>query len=81
MPEQLVQELVDLKLPLICAGGIGSAGNFVRALQPGYAGVQLGTRLIASHECHASVAYKTAILRALAEILSIPNGSPVFPWR
>ena len=34
------------------------------ALRLGYAGAQLGTRFIATEECHASSAYKKAILRA-----------------
>ena len=42
----------------------GVAGDFARALQLGYAGAQLGTRFIATHECTASDAYKRAILEA-----------------
>jgi len=60
--EELLEELSDFGLPLICAGGIGDAAEFVRAIQMGYAGVQLGTRLIATPECHASAAYKQAIV-------------------
>jgi nitronate monooxygenase len=65
--EQLVQELGDLGVPLICAGGIGSPAEFAHALRIGYAGVQMGTRFIASTECGASEAYKQAILRAREE--------------
>ncbi|MGH7627690.1 MAG: NAD(P)H-dependent flavin oxidoreductase [Gemmatimonadaceae bacterium] len=57
-------ELSDLAVPLICAGGVGDAAGFVRAMESGYAGVQMGTRFIATTECHASQAYKRAILRA-----------------
>jgi len=63
-PEVLVEELRDLGVPLICAGGIGAEDDFVRALDLGYAGVQMGTRFIATHECHAHDDYKQAILRA-----------------
>jgi nitronate monooxygenase len=62
--EQLVAELADFGLPLICAGGIGAPHEFARALQLGYAGVQMGTRFIATTECTASDAYKRAILAA-----------------
>ena len=62
--EALIDEIGDLGLPLICAGGIGSADEFVAALRLGYAGVQMGTRFIATPECRASDAYKAAILRA-----------------
>ena len=33
-------------------------------LRLGYAGVQMGTRFIATPECRASAAYKQAIVRA-----------------
>jgi nitronate monooxygenase len=62
--EQLLDEVGDLGLPVVCAGGIGDERDFVRALQLGYAGVQLGTRFIATEECTASDAYKQAILRS-----------------
>jgi nitronate monooxygenase len=62
--EELMDELGDLGVPLVCAGGIGDARGFVDALRLGYAGAQLGTRFIATGECHASAAYKDAILRA-----------------
>jgi nitronate monooxygenase len=62
--EDLMDELGDLGVPLVCAGGIGDARGFVDALRLGYAGAQLGTRFIATDECHTSAAYKNAILRA-----------------
>jgi len=62
--ERLVEALGDLGLPLVCAGGIGDAEEFVAALRMGYAGVQMGTRFIATPECRASAAYKQAILDA-----------------
>lgn len=62
--EVLMEELGDLGVPLICAGGIGTPEDFVRALKLGYQGVQLGTRFIATHECRSSEAYKAAIVRA-----------------
>ena len=49
---------------MICAGGIGSEPDFVAALSMGYAGVQMGTRFIATTECSASEAYKRAIVAA-----------------
>jgi nitronate monooxygenase len=62
--EALVDELGGLGLPLLCAGGIGDERDFVRALELGYAGAQLGTRFIATTECRASDAYKQAIVAA-----------------
>jgi nitronate monooxygenase len=64
---QLLDELGDFEVPVVCAGGVGDAGTFQRALQAGYAGVQMGTRFIATPECSASDDYKNAIVRAKAE--------------
>jgi nitronate monooxygenase len=63
-PEALFDVLAPLGKPLICAGGIGDAAAFARMIRLGYAGVQLGTRFIASAECSAHPDYKRAILQA-----------------
>ncbi len=65
--EMLLEELGDLGVPLICAGGVGDEDDFVRALRAGYDGVQMGTRFIATAECHATDAYKRAIVDANPE--------------
>jgi len=65
--EQLLGELADLGVPVVCAGGIGDAPEFVAALRLGYAGAQLGTRFIATTECTAHADYKAAIVRATAD--------------
>lgn len=62
--ERLIEEVGDLGLPLVCAGGVGDAEAFVGALRLGYAGVQLGTRFIATTECTAHEDYKRAIIEA-----------------
>ncbi len=63
-PQQLFDELAPLGVPLVTAGGVGTAAEFAEDLRIGYAGVQLGTRFIATPECTASDAYKQAIVRA-----------------
>jgi nitronate monooxygenase len=65
--EQLLAELGDLGVPVVCAGGIGDADEFVAALRMGYAGAQLGTRFIATDECDAAPEYKQAIVAARAD--------------
>jgi len=65
--EQLLEELGGLGVPLVCAGGIGTPEEFAAVLRMGYAGVQMGTRFIATPECTASDAYKRAILDAREE--------------
>ena len=61
-PEELMDELGDLGVPVVCAGGIGTPEEFVDVLELGYAGVQMGTRFIATTECTAAMPYKQAIL-------------------
>ncbi|MEJ2502000.1 MAG: nitronate monooxygenase [Gemmatimonadota bacterium] len=63
-PAQLLDELGDLGVPVVCAGGIGSPREFVEVMKLGYDGVQMGTRFIATDECSASRPYKQAILDA-----------------
>ena len=79
-PELLLEELGDLGVPLVCAGGTGTEQNFVRALRMGYTGAQLGTRFIATTECRASAVYKQAIVNAKEEDIVLSeriSGVPV----
>lgn len=66
-PESLLAELRDLGVPVLCAGGVGDEKAFVQALDMGYAGVQMGTRFIATTECRAHADYKRAIIEADAD--------------
>ena len=61
---RLLDDIKDLGLVVVCAGGIGDAADFVAALKLGYAGAQLGTRFIATTECRAHHDYKQAIVAA-----------------
>ena len=63
-PEAFFDQLRDLGLPVICAGGVGDPATFRRMLDLGYDGVQMGTRFIATAECNAHADYKAAIVRA-----------------
>jgi NAD(P)H-dependent flavin oxidoreductase YrpB (nitropropane dioxygenase family) len=65
--EQLLQELAPVGMPVVCAGGIGTANEFRRVLDLGYAGAQLGTRFIATTECSSHPDYKRAIVDATAK--------------
>jgi len=62
--EEMYDQLQDLELPLVCAGGIGSEQELNAALELGYAGVQMGTRFIATTECTTPEDYKQAIVDA-----------------
>lgn len=79
-PQELLDELKSLGKPLICAGGVGDEQDFIRMLDMGYAGVQLGTRFIATEECRAHPDYKTAIVQARASDIVLTtriSGVPV----
>ena len=49
---------------MVCAGGVGDRDSYRAALDLGYVGVQIGTRLIATVECNESDDYKQAIIDA-----------------
>lgn len=61
-PEQMLADLSDLDVPLVCAGGVGDEQDFRRMLDAGYAGAQLGTRFLATRECQVPDDYKQAIV-------------------
>lgn len=63
-PQELYASMKDLGVPLVAAGGVGDPQTFKQMLDLGYAGVQMGTRFIATQECKASDEYKQAILKA-----------------
>tara|TARA_B100000780_G_scaffold136411_1_gene95519 strand:+ start:886 stop:1857 length:972 start_codon:yes stop_codon:yes gene_type:complete len=62
--EKFMDELHNIEIPLICAGGIGNVDDFQKALAMGYAGVQMGTRFLATHECKVTQSYKKAIINS-----------------
>jgi len=78
--EELWQSTCDLAVPVVAAGGISRPAEIRQALEMGYAGVQLGTRFIATEECTAHLDYKNAIVRAKAEDIVLTDkisGVPV----
>lgn len=72
-PQRLVEDLGDLGVPLVCAGGVGDPAAFKEMLDLGYAGVQAGTRFIASEECTAHQDYKDAIIKAEADDIALTD--------
>jgi nitronate monooxygenase len=79
-PAELLDELSGFDLPVVCAGGVGDAAAYHEALELGYCGVQIGTRLIATTECTESAGYKQAILDAVADDIVLTHritGVPV----
>ena len=66
-------------IPVIAAGGIFNGGDIHRFLQLGVAGVQMGTRFVATHECDANRVFKQMYVDAKKEdlvVIKSPVGLP-----
>jgi nitronate monooxygenase len=87
--ENLVTEVINAlkqfeaklkkSIPVIAAGGIFSGDDILRFLKLGAAGVQMGTRFVATHECDADEAFKQAYVDAKKEdmvVIKSPVGLP-----
>ena len=73
------EEKYGRKIPVFVAGGGLTGKDMVRFRTMGASGVQIATRLIATHECDASQGFKDAILKARSEdvhIIHSPVGMP-----
>ena len=64
---------LDLKIPLLCAGGVADGKSLRNALDMGYAGVQMGTRFLATHECAITDSYKNALVASTTEDVVLTN--------
>ena len=66
-------------IPVIAAGGIYNGEDIYTFLELGAAGVQMGTRFVATYECDADDAFKQAYIDAKKEdivIIKSPVGMP-----
>ncbi len=59
-----VLDAVDI--PVVAAGGVGTARGMAAVLAAGASGVRVGTRFVATHESNAHPVYVDALLRASA---------------
>ena len=68
-----------IQIPVIAAGGIYNGDDIYTVLELGAAGVQMGTRFVATYECDADDAFKQAYIDAKEEdmvIIKSPVGLP-----
>ncbi len=66
-------------IPVIAAGGIYTGGDIRAFMNKGAAGVQMGTRFVATHECDADISFKKMYIGAKVEdivIIKSPVGMP-----
>jgi len=87
--EEIVTEVIEAvsvfeqeygkKIPVIAAGGVYSGEDIARFIRLGAAGVQMGTRFVATEECDADINYKMAYLNSKKDDIKIiisPVGMP-----
>ena len=60
----MIRQAAELEIPLIAAGGIYDRRDLEHCLYLGAAGVQLGTRFLASTECNIHETYQKLVLSA-----------------
>ena len=74
-----MEDEVGRAVPVIAAGGIFSGFDIRKYLGMGAAGVQMGTRFVATHECDADIRFKQAFVNAKEKdvtIIKSPVGMP-----
>lgn len=68
-------------IPVIAAGGVYTGADIHKFLKMGAAGVQMGTRFVATHECDAALEFKEAYVNAKKEDLVLINSPVGLPGR
>ncbi len=89
--EKLVAEVIEAvkpfeaerkaSIPVIAAGGIYDGEDVCKFLKNGASGVQIATRLVATHECDASIEFKQAYINARQEDLTVITSPVGLPGR
>lgn len=71
----------DRRIPVIGAGGVYTGADIKRLLDMGAAGVQMGTRFVATHECDAAPEFKQAYVDAQEKDVTIVKSPVGLPGR
>jgi len=71
----------DKNIPVIAAGGIYTPDDIEKFIKMGAAGVQLGTRFVATHECDANIRFKQAYIESKEEDMAIIKSPVGLPGR
>ncbi len=74
-----MEQKIGREIPVFVAGGITGRAHVEHLLDLGAAGIQLGTRFIATHECDASLGFKEMYVKHSSkdlELIKSPAGLP-----
>ena len=69
------------RIPVIAAGGVFSGEDIKKVMDLGAAGVQMGTRFVATHECDADIRFKESYVNASPEDITIIKSPVGLPGR
>ncbi|MDO4710583.1 MAG: nitronate monooxygenase [Peptostreptococcaceae bacterium] len=75
------EEKYDRKIPVIFGGGVFDHNDIRHYLDLGCAGVQMGTRFVATKECDASESFKHAYIKAKEKDIIIKKSPVGMPGR
>lgn len=75
------KEKYEKDIPVIAAGGIFSGADIAKYIKLGAAGVQMGTKFVATHECDADIEYKNAYINSKKEDIQLVKSPVGLPGR
>ncbi len=78
---KVFEDLYNVRIPVIAAGGVYSGQDIFNVLKLGASGVQMGTRFVTTTECDAADAFKQTYIDAKAEDVEIINSPVGMPGR
>jgi len=80
--DDLLPEILEaVDIPVIAAGGIANGADIKRMLDAGAAGVQMGSRFVATQECSASDAFKRMHVEATDQDIVLTKSPVGLPGR
>jgi nitronate monooxygenase len=77
----VVEEANKFNIPVFSAGGIWDKNDIDRMIELGSAGVQMGTRFIATHECDANLKFKELLLKTTKNDIILMKSPVGYPAR
>lgn len=76
---RVYEELYNVKIPIIAAGGIYNGQDIDEMMRLGASGVQMGSRFVTTEECDANIEFKNTYINSCANdigLIKSPVGMP-----